>query len=253
MGGYHPTFLPDEAAAACRRGRDRRRRRRLGSSCSPTSPPDSSSRAIPAATQRRAHGLPARAMHLQQASATRRSSWPSTDAAAASRATSARSMPSTARTLRVRPVDGLVAEIGGLPQADSSCSSSTTTCLAESPTLQALLDALEPLGRRWSCQITIDVARDERLLDRMARAGCRFVLIGFESLNPASLRQMGKHWNRVSGPYRRRRPMRSIAARHRYLRHVRVRLRRRHVRHASTAHARVRARGARSRSPTSTR
>jgi radical SAM superfamily enzyme YgiQ (UPF0313 family) len=104
--------------------------------------------------------------------------------------------------LRVRPVDGLVAELDGLPK-DRLLFFVDDNLFGRKSDLRALLDALEPLGRRWSCQISIDVARDERLLDRMAQAGCRFVLIGFESLNPASLRQMGKHWNAVSGPYRR--------------------------------------------------
>jgi len=64
-----------------------------------------------------------------------------------------------------------------------------------------LLRMLIPMKLRWSCQISIDVARDEVLLDAMAEAGCRFVLIGFESLNEANLKQMGKPWNRVAGNY----------------------------------------------------
>jgi radical SAM superfamily enzyme YgiQ (UPF0313 family) len=103
--------------------------------------------------------------------------------------------------LRVRPVDGLVAELDRLPKG-KLLFFVDDNLFGRKSDLHALLDALEPLGRRWSCQISIDVARDERLLDRMARAGCRFVLIGFESLNPASLRQMSKQWNTVSGPYR---------------------------------------------------
>lgn len=67
--------------------------------------------------------------------------------------------------------------------------------------LDALLEAITPLGLRWSCQISIDVAKDEDLLDRMARAGCVFALVGFESLSPQNLRQMGKRWNRVAGSY----------------------------------------------------
>ncbi len=67
--------------------------------------------------------------------------------------------------------------------------------------LPALLDAIEPLGLRWSCQISIDAARDERLLDRIARAGCVFALVGFESLSEENLKQMGKPWNRVAGDY----------------------------------------------------
>lgn len=64
-----------------------------------------------------------------------------------------------------------------------------------------LMRALIPLNRRWSCQITIDVARDDSLLDLMAQAGCALVLIGFESLDRGNLRQMHKNWNGVSGGY----------------------------------------------------
>ncbi len=67
--------------------------------------------------------------------------------------------------------------------------------------LDALLKAIRPLKRRWSCQISIDVAKDESLLDRMAEAGCVFVLLGFESLSAINLKQMNKPWNRVAGNY----------------------------------------------------
>lgn len=67
--------------------------------------------------------------------------------------------------------------------------------------LLALLDAVEPLGVRWACQISIDVARDEELMLRMARAGCMVALIGFESLSADNLRQMHKPWNHVAGEY----------------------------------------------------
>jgi radical SAM superfamily enzyme YgiQ (UPF0313 family) len=102
--------------------------------------------------------------------------------------------------LRVRPVAGLVAEIESLP-ASKLLFFVDDNLFGRKADLLTLLDAIEPLKRRWACQISIDVARDENLLDRMAQAGCRFVLIGFESLDPASLRQMGKRWNRVSGSY----------------------------------------------------
>ena len=105
-------------------------------------------------------------------------------------------------TLRVRPVEGLVAEIEKLP-ASRLLFFVDDNLFGRKSELLALLDAMTPLGRRWSCQISIDVARDEALLDRMAAAGCAFVLIGFESLNAESLRQMGKQWNSVSGSYSR--------------------------------------------------
>jgi radical SAM superfamily enzyme YgiQ (UPF0313 family) len=65
----------------------------------------------------------------------------------------------------------------------------------------ALMRALIPLRMRWCCQITIDVARDEALLDLMAQAGCALALIGFESLDRESLVQMRKKWNGVAGGY----------------------------------------------------
>lgn len=67
--------------------------------------------------------------------------------------------------------------------------------------LEAMLDAIRPLKLRWSCQISIDVARDQRLLDKLAGAGCVFALVGFESLSEANLKQMAKPWNRVAGDY----------------------------------------------------
>ncbi len=68
--------------------------------------------------------------------------------------------------------------------------------------LHALLQMLAPLKLRWACQISIDMARDPSLMDALAQAGCRYVLIGFESLEPDNLRQMGKGWNKVAGSYR---------------------------------------------------
>ena len=102
--------------------------------------------------------------------------------------------------VRVRPVESVVQEIAGLDRkkllffVDDNLFSSKKE-------LYALLDAITPLKLRWSCQISIDVARDEALLDRLRTSGCIFVLIGFESLSEENLKQMGKSWNHVSGDY----------------------------------------------------
>jgi len=60
---------------------------------------------------------------------------------------------------------------------------------------QELMEAIKPLGISWGCMCSIDVARDEELLQAMAQAGCFNILIGFESLNPESLDAAGKHHN----------------------------------------------------------
>ncbi len=55
-----------------------------------------------------------------------------------------------------------------------------------------LFDKIAPLKKKWACQISMDVARDDELLDKMKKSGCFLVLIGFESINPQSLKEMHK-------------------------------------------------------------
>jgi len=55
-----------------------------------------------------------------------------------------------------------------------------------------LLRALVPLKIVYFAQVSLNVARDNELLYLLAESGCRKVIIGFESLVSANLRQMGK-------------------------------------------------------------
>lgn len=55
-----------------------------------------------------------------------------------------------------------------------------------------LFRALIPLKIKWVGQASIDIARDDELLSLMKASGCLAVLIGFESLNQETLREMGK-------------------------------------------------------------
>ncbi len=57
---------------------------------------------------------------------------------------------------------------------------------------KAFMEALIPLGIRWTCQISIDVAADDGLLNLMRQSGCISLLIGFETRNPDSLKEMNK-------------------------------------------------------------
>ena len=55
-----------------------------------------------------------------------------------------------------------------------------------------LFQAIKPLKKKWGCQISIDVAMNDRLLNAMKESGCVLVMIGFESLNPDNLKIMNK-------------------------------------------------------------
>ena len=55
---------------------------------------------------------------------------------------------------------------------------------------------IEPLGINWFSFASMDIARDDALLERAARSGCRQLFIGFESLIDENLALSGKQLNR---------------------------------------------------------
>ena len=57
------------------------------------------------------------------------------------------------------------------------------------------LDAIRPLGLRWNAAVSINVASDTDLLDRMKESGCQSLFIGFESISPHSIRTVHKVQN----------------------------------------------------------
>lgn len=61
--------------------------------------------------------------------------------------------------------------------------------------MKQLLKSLIPLKVKWGCQISIDITKDENLLDLMAESGCITTFIGFESLNENNIKQMNKNMN----------------------------------------------------------
>ncbi len=59
-----------------------------------------------------------------------------------------------------------------------------------------LFKALTPLNRRWASQVTVNFARDEKLLHLARESGCEGVFIGFETLSRTGVRDAGKGVNR---------------------------------------------------------
>jgi radical SAM superfamily enzyme YgiQ (UPF0313 family) len=53
----------------------------------------------------------------------------------------------------------------------------------------------------WTCQASLDVADDEELLNEMAEAGCRFIILGLESVNPESIKETKKLQNKADQYY----------------------------------------------------
>ena len=89
-----------------------------------------------------------------------------------------------------RPVSEVAEEIRTLPRR--MLEFVDDNLIGDVPRAKELLRALIPLRVRWVAQVGIEFAFDDELLDLAAASGCAGLLIGFESLNEESLRQMGK-------------------------------------------------------------
>jgi len=101
-----------------------------------------------------------------------------------------------------RPLEDVVAEVAATSSSEDRAKliffvDDNLAC--EVGRLKEFLRALIPLRVAWVGQAGINVAHDPELLELIVRSGCRCLLIGFESLQPANLREMGKPINAVHG------------------------------------------------------
>jgi radical SAM superfamily enzyme YgiQ (UPF0313 family) len=71
--------------------------------------------------------------------------------------------------------------------------------IADTAYAKELFTALAPLKIQWGGLATTTIAWDDELLDLAARSGCRGLLIGFESVNQASLVEAKKAFNMRRG------------------------------------------------------
>ena len=67
--------------------------------------------------------------------------------------------------------------------------------------LKDLCRRMIPMHMHWVGQLSIHSAKDDELLALMERSGCAGVLIGFESLDAATLSDMGKRVNSSNSDY----------------------------------------------------
>lgn len=106
------------------------------------------------------------------------------------------------RTYRSRPVEHVIAELTGLKAEKRFFFFIDDNFAGNLKAGKPLLAELEKLGIRWITQMSIDAAHDEGFLAELRRAGCRGVLIGFESLDEANLGLMNKRFNTMRGGFR---------------------------------------------------
>ncbi len=102
-------------------------------------------------------------------------------------------------SLRQRPVAEVVREIEEVGRKHVFLVDDNI--FVDIPKAKELFTALIPLKILWSCQVSIDVAQDRELVRLMQRSGCTTAVVGFESLSERNLQQMNKAWNRKHADY----------------------------------------------------
>ena len=105
------------------------------------------------------------------------------------------SIQSTLGNFRTRPVEKVVEQIESVESRNLWFPDATLT--ANPQRARELFKALVPLKVRWLGQITLNVAKDEAMLDLMAESGCWLAGIGFDSLGKLNMRTAHKVQNRV--------------------------------------------------------
>lgn len=98
-----------------------------------------------------------------------------------------------------RDIDRVLAEIAAVRRPRQMIFFVDDNIMSDIDAAKQLMRALIPLKLRWVSQSSINVAYDDEALDLMRRSGCQGVLVGFESLSPASLKAMNKGFNLMRG------------------------------------------------------
>ncbi len=102
------------------------------------------------------------------------------------------------RTFRSRPVEEVVEDL----KIIKSLGGRRVLILDDNPIgnvkyAKELFRAMIPLKMEWASQMTINIARNDELLDLAARSGCRSLSIGLESVSQDNLVELDKGFNKA--------------------------------------------------------
>lgn len=101
---------------------------------------------------------------------------------------------------RVRPVASVLEEIGALPRDFMFVDDNL---VADPEWAKRLFRAMAQLRKRWVAQAPLEIVDDPELLDLARKAGCLGLFVGIETLSEENLRSVEKGFN-DAGSYRRR-------------------------------------------------
>jgi radical SAM superfamily enzyme YgiQ (UPF0313 family) len=98
------------------------------------------------------------------------------------------------RTLRYRPIEDVVEEIR-LGRGKTIFFMDDNFMSNPERTIK-LSEAIKPLKVKWFCQLDVNSYKREDVIKVMAESGCFIAFIGFESMNPNTLKSVGKAFNK---------------------------------------------------------
>lgn len=97
------------------------------------------------------------------------------------------------RRFVMRDIDDVVAEVAAAPTRRVLFVDDN---LVNRPAwLHRLCDELRPLGKEWVAQVSMDIGKQPKLLEKMAKAGCGWLNVGIESLHAGTLEAQQKWQN----------------------------------------------------------
>lgn len=62
---------------------------------------------------------------------------------------------------------------------------------------EQFLEEISEMNSIWSCAVSFNIINHIDLLDKMAKYGCKSLFIGFETLNPTSIKSISKGQNKI--------------------------------------------------------
>ncbi|KAA3621961.1 MAG: radical SAM protein [Bacteroidetes bacterium] len=100
----------------------------------------------------------------------------------------------------MRPIDEVIKEISGFKD-DNFLFLVDDNLYHNRKKFEAFLQKIKPLKKKWACQISLQVARNEKLVKLMHESGCVMALVGIESFDEENLKLMNKSWNNAKQDY----------------------------------------------------
>jgi len=100
---------------------------------------------------------------------------------------------------RCRPIERVIEEVDRVKTPGQMIFFIDDNLTSNLDRAKQLMHRLIGCNIRWVSQCDISVAFDAEALDLMRRSGCQGVLVGFESLDRATLKAMGKGFNLMRG------------------------------------------------------